>query len=386
MHKRSELICEVGPAEVQLIHHKIYCKIFHCKNNQRKQMASSSITTNEQQQQTALLKIPHFPEAGQPDIIRSQQKDKYYILVMNAYVKEVGQWLIGTRNMMKYEKEIETATRCLYYSIQTLTNQPTLGEEYCDIVQVKFDANKVILSPYSNRIVMTFLNTLFPYLWDKFTPSVNKWLTSKRWKLWSSNEESASLVNVDLEQLIQFVLRFHLAVFYIAGTYLQVSKRITGIRYVFTGTSEMQRPTYRVLGVLIFVQQFVSFVQYFSQLVEVRRKRRKMLLQTSDDLKESQPTKQLIEHEIEVTEETEENDDGAFRCALCLDRRKHTTATSCGHLFCWRCITECIANYTPSASASNANPKCPICRQDVAMQTLTRVYHYDTPLDTTLSE
>jgi len=57
-------------------------------------------------------------------------------------------------------------------------------------------------------------------------------------------------------------------------------------------------------------------------------------------------------------------------CKICLDVFEDLTAgeeivsTSCGHIFCKKCILECFDN----------DKKCPTCRQEIDVHDLRRVY------------
>ncbi|KAK4696617.1 hypothetical protein P7C71_g1337, partial [Lecanoromycetidae sp. Uapishka_2] len=46
------------------------------------------------------------------------------------------------------------------------------------------------------------------------------------------------------------------------------------------------------------------------------------------------------------------------KCTLCLEPMKDPSVTTCGHVFCWTCILDWIAE----------KPECPLCRQSVLGQ------------------
>lgn len=53
-------------------------------------------------------------------------------------------------------------------------------------------------------------------------------------------------------------------------------------------------------------------------------------------------------------------------CVLCSENRKNTSAASCGHLFCWNCIQDCLLH----------QPCCPICRDFIKPSRVVCLQNY----------
>lgn len=252
-----------------------------------------------------------FPYAAAPDIIRAHQKDAYFQGLLTNQLVDLHRRLLGARSAHAWANESRTAADLLYLCLTTLIGNRTLGEEYCDLVQVEephrarpassHAGDKTSTSPRTSssppggprlpsigrRSSLIALSVLVPYALSRLLPAVRSRLRQRlearlaelqRRHRAAHNSAEYRTKRYVLTHLSGLTSGAHLhaavlATFYFSGAYYSLSKRLTGLRYVFTrrlpehpggaaaeGASGSRdgRAGYEVLGVLLVVQLAVQ--------------------------------------------------------------------------------------------------------------------------------
>jgi peroxin-10 len=258
-----------------------------------------------------------YPFAAAPDIIRAHQKDAYFQGVLTNQLSDLYRRLRGARSAHAWATEIRTFADALYLCLTTLIGNRTLGEEYCDLVQVEAPSHPIFpptkppsqppsndtnataeqivgggeggpyLPTISRRAGYILTSVLLPYLAHRTLPSFRSLLRNLiRARLATltrqgrdeardkSGRPSAEyrVLRYLLTHLVPLTSGAHiraiaLAAFYFTGAYYELSKRVWGLRYVFTTRKAVEghpagqvgagRGGYEVLGVLLVVQMLV---------------------------------------------------------------------------------------------------------------------------------
>lgn len=266
----------------------------------------ASATTQQPAARSSTASSP-FPYAAAPDIIRAHQKDAYFQGLLTNQLVDLHRRLLGARSAHAWANESRTAADLLYLCLTTLIGNRTLGEEYCDLIQVEEpsrsssssratdDKTTTTTTPAAaapggprlpsigRRSSLIALSVLVPYALGRVLPAVRSRLRSRlearlaqlqRKHRAAHNSAEYRAGRYVLAHLTGLTSGAHvhaavLATFYFTGAYYSLSKRLTGLRYVFTrrlpehpgggeGGTPDGRAGYEVLGVLLVVQLAVQ--------------------------------------------------------------------------------------------------------------------------------
>jgi len=369
---------------------------------------------------TEVAKTFTYPWAAAPDIIRSNQKDAYFQSVLLAQLSGVIRSLYGARAAHNWTNEARSFTELLYLGLTTFVGSRTLGEEYCDILQVEEDTHR--LPSLARRSGYILSSVLLPYFLSRFLPNFRRRLRAKleasMRKAHQRRTSSPTRSKQSPTKAFQFqsyilkhldtitapapVYALSLAIFYFSGAYYQLSKRFFGLRFIFTRKLESseQRAGYEVLGVLLILQMVVQAILHVQETYKHAQ-----AMNAPSDTVAAVGGSAIIDGGIEIDTnaavsvppllfEAPTGTDPAVqqeriskithtplplphrynlddprvmqwvhgkqqrKCTLCLDQLKDPSVTTCGHVFCWQCVTDWLRE----------QPMCPLCRQSALVQ------------------
>jgi peroxin-10 len=362
-----------------------------------------------------------YPFAASPDIIRSHQKDAYFSGVLLDQLSTLLRKLYGARFAHTYVSETRVLGELLYLGLTTLIGNRTLGEEYTDIVHVESESGR--LPALGRRAGYILACVLGPYWLGRALPAFRRRVRAKleanlRWharrQAKAQQEAPKSHISRPLAMRLQNYLlnnldtitspspiyALSLATFYFSGSYYHLSKRLIGLRYIFTRQVPEgdNRAGYEVLGVLLVLQMGVQAYLHLHNTVtstsaaavggghptgtsaivgggaEVSldpnsySANNALLFEAASSVPTAAPSQvQKWTHTPPVVKPRYELDDeetmewiGASnrKCTLCLEEMKDPSVTTCGHVFCWTCIGDW----------AREKPECPLCRQSCLVQ------------------
>lgn len=422
-------------------------------NQDRLSTTSPAMARSDATKAAPPLTSSPYPYAAAPDIIRAHQKDAYFQGVLTNQISDLHRRLCGARSAHAWAAESRTFADLLYLSLTTLLGNRTLGEEYCDLVQVEeptileklkalddppnetgtatskpTDLSGPRLPSITRRAGYIASSILLPYLINRLLPSIRAvirrrlqdrlaYLTRQgKGSTTASPSTSYRLQRYFLAHLSTLTsgAHFHaiaLATFYFTGAFYSLSKRLFGLRYVFTrriDENQGGRAGYEVLGVLLVVQMVVrGYIHLRDQVLRahthapdseeagidmVIRERAfgaggnvnvsldENAYSSNNELLPSGggQANQRSLTEIGISTHTPVVKGGRPRydlgagegimawikgrqqrkCTLCLEELRDPAATQCGHVFCWTCIGDWVRE----------KPECPLCRRETLVQ------------------
>lgn len=326
-----------------------------------------------------------YPFATSPDVIRSHEKDAYITGTLTNQAHSIARSLRGARFAHAHTEAIKNLTDILYLSLTTLLGNRTLGEEYCDVVQLEDDTLQ--LPSLARRAGYILSSILAPWALQRILPTFRRKLRAKLERSIARQEAKAQkgqtnktlyfqtyiLQHLDSLTSLSPIYALSIATFYFTGSYYHLSKRLWGLRYVFTkkvGDSD-QRIGYEVLGALMVCQMLVQGILHIRQTIHSAEAATQDPSSSKPAAGQTAPTilpppssttpslpPDTPRYDLSTSQSSSFSwipTEQQRKCTLCLELFKDPSVTTCGHVFCWTCIRDWVKE----------KAECPLCRQSV---------------------
>jgi peroxin-10 len=344
-----------------------------------------------------------YPFATSPDVIRSHEKDAFLTSSLVHQSQGIVRALRGARFAHTYSDTIKHLTELLYFSLTTAIGNRTLGEEYCDLVQLEDDTLQ--LPSIGRRVGYILSSILVPWTLQRILPALRQKIRNKlerniaRAQLRAAQQagllnkptfsttpiqkpfftklrmQQYILEHLDSITSVSPIYALSIATFYFTGSYYHLSKRLWRLRYVFTKKIEEneQRIGYEVLGVLLVLQIAVQGFLHARKLAASVNEEEGSSDQGGESRSEggalissiqNPSTIPLLPASVPLYDLDEDPSAVSWipegqqrKCTLCLEQFKDPSVTTCGHVFCWICVRDWVRE----------KPECPLCRQEVLL-------------------
>lgn len=279
----------------------------------------------------------YYANAGQPEILRSIQKDETFTSTLGQQMSDILR-CSSNRHWIKYNNLCKLFAELVYHGFACFNNLQTLGEEYTGIIQI--DSKYIALPNKCLQFVAILLEFCGEDMVNKLVRTVERDVRNDD-NLLPNAKNGILVVCNAVRQSVPYVKAVHRSVFYLQGNKLQVSKRLTGINYVLVRywlNVNHSVYGYKVLGVISLIQLILAAITN----IRITLRRNQYKEKVSDKRQSVSRTRARTTKAISDK-----------KCVLCLEIRENTSATLCGHLFCWQCILDWL----------DQKEECPVCRE-----------------------